>query len=112
MIQDYSMGGCKMIEIFSFIKSLKVSWFRRILRNTGDCASLLTYTSTCDTEILCKAGDKYPLLCLQKTKNLNWKESLRVLHEFYTKSQAKSSLNSIPILYNSSSFALTKNQFV
>ena len=71
MIQDYSMGGCKMIEIFSFIKSLKVSWFRRILQNTGDCASLLTYISNCDTEILCKAGDKYPLLCLQKTKNLN-----------------------------------------
>ena len=33
MIQDYEHGGCRMIQIESFIKSLKLTWVRRIIKS-------------------------------------------------------------------------------
>ena len=42
IIQDYSMGGLKMIEIESYINSLKAKWIKRILdnENTGQWKEL------------------------------------------------------------------------
>ena len=33
MIQDYEHGGCRMIQIESFIKALKLTWVRRIIKS-------------------------------------------------------------------------------
>ena len=42
IIQDYSKGGLKMIEIESYINSLKTKWIQRILdkENTGQWKEL------------------------------------------------------------------------
>ena len=33
MIQDYEYGGCRMIQIESFIEALKLTWIRRIIKS-------------------------------------------------------------------------------
>ena len=33
MIQDYEHGGYRMIKIESFIKALKLTWVRRIIKS-------------------------------------------------------------------------------
>lgn len=35
MVQSYRNGGCKMIHLNAFIKSLKLTWFRRLLKTNN-----------------------------------------------------------------------------
>ena len=44
LVQDHEKGGCRMIHIQTFIKSLKLTWIRRILnsdRNNKWCTLFL-----------------------------------------------------------------------
>ena len=42
IIQDYSKGGLKMVDIYSYIYSLKTKWIQRIIdnKNTGNWKEL------------------------------------------------------------------------
>ena len=42
IIQDYSEGGLKMVDIYSYINSLKTKWIKRIIdnKNTGNWKEL------------------------------------------------------------------------
>ena len=42
-IQDYSQGGCRMIDLFSFVKSLKLTLFRRMWNSLEECRFLLYF---------------------------------------------------------------------
>ena len=35
MVQDFSDGGCSMVHLESFVKSLKITWIRRIFSNVS-----------------------------------------------------------------------------
>ena len=42
IIQDYAKGGLKMVDIYSYINSLKTTWIKRIIdnKNTGNWKEL------------------------------------------------------------------------
>ena len=82
MIKDYGDGGCRMIDIYSYIKALKLTVFRRLITSDCDWAPLFSEICSCDVEKLVKFGDEYPLICSNKTSNNYWKEALLIVHEY------------------------------
>ena len=59
MIQDSSNGGCNMIDLNSFIKSLKITWIRRILNNNTAWKNLLASNIDLDENKLFLFGNAY-----------------------------------------------------
>ena len=101
-IQDYSQGGCRMIDLFTFVKSLKLTLFRRMWNSLEECQFLLYFSTSCDIVKISKTGDMYPIICARKTHNIFWKEALIALHDFMLIAQNKEeNIHSIPMLYNS-----------
>ena len=84
LIQDYSKGGLRMIHINTFIKSLKLTWIRRILNNQSHSkwADICLDTNKVDLKKLTSLGDRYVKLCSENTTNKFWKEIFEYLSEF------------------------------
>ena len=102
MIQDYTVGGCRMIDIFTFAKSIKISWFRRMITSNTDNSFLMFVSSNCNIDKISSSGERYPLICAKNTNNLFWKEALLALQDFISISlKNERSLGNIPLLYNS-----------
>ena len=103
MIKDYGDGGCRMIDIYSYIKALKLTVLRRLITSDCDWAPLFSEICSCDVEKLVKFGDEYPLICSNKTSNNYWKEALLILHEYISIIEKKcTEPHSKSVLYNSS----------
>lgn len=77
LIQKYTDGGLQMVHLESYIKSLKLSWFRRILQSTDDLLNTLfgVITKSTVSKFLQMGSD-----CLRNISkyihNFFWKESL------------------------------------
>ena len=103
MIKDYRDSGCRMIDIYSYIKALKLTMFRRLLSAKCDWSALFCEICQCNLEKLVKYGDEYPLSCARKSNNIFWKELLKYLNEFMKITEIN---NTEPrnnhLLYNSS----------
>ena len=103
MIKDYRDGGGRMIDIYSYIKALKLTMFRRLLSTKCEWSALFCEICQCNLEKLVKYGDEYPLSCARKSNNIFWKESLKYLNEFIKVTEIN---NTEPwnnhLLYNSS----------
>jgi len=54
LIKEYSEGGLKMIDIFSFIIALKCSWMRRLITGNGKWINIIKMTI--DTQKLYNCG--------------------------------------------------------
>ena len=52
VVQNYSLGGCKMINIKEFLKTQKLKWIKRYLFNTEESAWKYTMASVLEIEDL------------------------------------------------------------
>ena len=83
MVQDYKNGGCKMIRIDSYIKSLKLTWLRRLLRSECSWTKLFCDICNCSLSKLQSCGDYYSNVCACNTTIPFWKETLHILQDFH-----------------------------
>ena len=104
MIQDYEYGGCRMIQIESFIKALKLTWVRRIIKSESQWKNLFLELTKSDPILFLQAGIDYYKKCENSTKNLFWKEVLKTLIDFVSefKTNNIAGILSTPIWYNPS----------
>jgi hypothetical protein len=75
-------GGLKMTNIDCFIKSLKLTWFRRLLCTNSDWIPLFTEITKCNIVHLLNFGPAYSKIKAKNTQNTFWKEALHVFSEF------------------------------
>ena len=70
-----SVGGLRMIHSQYFIKTLKISWFRRVIQNSKN--PLWYSLSNIKFGTLFNMGSGYPLQINENITNPFWKEILR-----------------------------------
>ena len=100
--QDYKNGGCIMIHIDSYIKSLKLTWLRRLLRSECSWTKLFCDISNCSLSKLQSCGDYYSNVCACNTANPFWKETLHILQDFHYKLLLEETdICKMPVWYNS-----------
>ena len=103
LIKDYSDGGCKMIHLPSFSKSMKLSWVQRLFHSESSWKNLFLSMYKTDQAKLQSLGDFYPKLLTKNHSNDFWNEVMNTLHYFHQKLQ-KNNLEDIlsaPLWYNS-----------
>ena len=103
VIQNYNSAGLKMLDINNFIKSLKISWFRRLLENNDSpWAHLFTNTIT-PVNALFELGNLNTLSAANKTSNKFWQSALLALHDYQSNISLKEPHNilNIPLWLNS-----------
>ena len=75
MHNDLSNGGCRMTDISTFIKSLKLTWFRRILQNSDNVwIDIFCKICQCNIESICQFGIKYLQSRAKRITNPFWIE--------------------------------------
>ena len=84
IVKDYGEGGCRMIHLPSFLKSLKVSWIKRLMNTNAAWTELffdIFKTNRCMIESF---GSYYPTILSNRIDNKFWRDSLLSFHEFHT----------------------------
>jgi exonuclease III len=83
----YENGGLKMIDIYSFLTTMKVTWLRKLKENSDwkefTCA---LYPSLIDIENL---GCEYAQTAMHKVDNIFWKDVLKHYKKLYSKCQPR-----------------------
>ena len=101
MIRNEREGGLRMIQIRTFIKALKVTWFRRLLINPKN----ITWSSLSNIEFakLFSLGDGYALRITQELRNPFWVDLLHSWKEFINcqKTESLSDILYSPVWFNS-----------
>ena len=101
MIRNEREGGLRMIQIRTFIKALKVTWFRRLLINPKN----ITWSSLSNIEFakLFSLGDGYALRITQELRNPFWVDLLHSWKEFINcqKAESLSDILYSPVWFNS-----------
>jgi len=82
LIHNYDMGGLKMINIDAFIKSLKMTWIRRILSGESIWRGLTYDTMPSRLSNILNMGSYNIKLLTAETCNPFWKEVFNALYEF------------------------------
>lgn len=104
IIKTYREGGLKMIDIQSFIYSLKTAWIRRLITNANTCKYTKILESEIDTHLLFECGTDYLDICIKNITNSFWKDvftafkKLRIKNEQLTRSEE--SFLKMPLFYN------------
>lgn len=87
--QRYEHGGLRMVDINSYIKGLKSTWIRRLIKdNNSKWKTLLE--NTINIEKLLNTGSDYILQMHEFLRNDFWKEVILVFKEIQDKSNVKS----------------------
>ena len=73
-------GGLRMIHIQYFIKALKVSWFRRVIKNSKN--SLWYSLSNIQFGTLFNMGSAFSIRVTENIANAFWKEILQYWNGF------------------------------
>ena len=78
MIKNYYDGGCKMVHLDSFVKSLKLSWIKKMIfsNNYGASWKSLFYTTYKTDE------NMYSTTPIKSFKNNFWNDTLLAYREF------------------------------
>ena len=101
MIRNEREGGLRMIHIRTFIKALKVTWFRRLLINPKN----IIWSSLSNIEFakLFSLGDGYALHITQELRNPFWVDVLHCWKEFINcqKAESLSDILYSPVWFNS-----------
>ena len=102
-VQDYPDGGLKMVHLESYVKSLKVTWLRRILLSSPTSSLITVFNETCQCELssLLQFGPEYPKQLAKKCNNLFWKELLNAFSEFLYIVLKNSNQQDQPLWFNS-----------
>lgn len=80
-VQQYCHDGINMIDILAFIKSMKISWMKRLHWSQSDW-SLLTKSFVPSTEQILTFGTKKINKIANDTTNVFWKEVLQAWAQF------------------------------
>ena len=101
--QTYTNGGLNMINIEYFIKSLKLTWLRRLFLLQDQPWSILLKEQIPHPLRLYVFGSKYPSMIIEKVKNPFWKDILNIWQEICSINMLHcfEDIYSIPLWYNS-----------
>jgi len=80
--QDYDAGGLKMLDIKSFLLSLKLSWLKRILLNEGKVSNIVIATCPSVKDILIR-GNKFVEILANECYNPFWCDVFKHYKMFY-----------------------------
>ena len=100
--QEYKYGGLKMIDICTFIKGLKATWMRRLVKSESAPWVTLFESQICKIGTMVTFGNLWFSHLINKTSNQFWKDILTIWQEIGYKQKFTSNydvLNS-PIWYN------------
>ena len=102
MIKDYKDGGCRMVHLDSFIKSLKLTWMRRIFSSESSWKYLFFAMFKTDQTKLETFGNSYSKVISKRFKNDFWNEVLSISFEFskIVNNQTNDNILSSPLWYN------------
>ena len=102
IIKDYKDGGCRMVHLNSFIKSLKLSWMRRLLVSEASWKNLFFTMFKTDQFKLETFGNYYAKQLSKKFRNDFWIEVLHIFWEFskITSCQTNNDTLSNPLWFN------------
>ena len=75
-------GGLRMTNIELFIKSLKLTWFRRLFHTDSGWIPLFTEITKCNIVHLSHFGPEYSKVKANNIDNSFWKEVLNIFSEF------------------------------
>ena len=76
LIQEYSLGGLKMVNILEFARALKATWLRRIIKDSSNWSNILELIIPCKIPIT-DVGSIYLQKVIQNIKNDFWKDVLQ-----------------------------------
>lgn len=102
MIQNYENGGVKMTNVFLFMKSLKVSWIRRLSVTNSKWYKLLMHTCNFKLENLFKLGSEYIKKLTEIIKNNFWRDVFNAFYDYcnYFSPKSANDILSTEIWYN------------
>ena len=80
IIKNIACAGLRMVELNSFIKALKVSWFRRILQQSKP--NELTNLSLINFDKLFSVGRSYATKVSHDLQNSFWKDLMLIWAEY------------------------------
>ena len=105
MIKNYYDGGCKIVHLDSFIKSLKLSWIKKTFfsNNYGASWKSLFYTTyKTDDNKLISMGNMYATTLIKSFKNNFWNDTLLAYREFQSKVKSENinDILALPLWYN------------
>lgn len=109
--KNYSEGGLKMINLEMFIKSLKITWIRRLIMTHGDW-QLLTINYF-DIGKIVNCGKHYTEKIISQIKNKFWKNVLLAFSEFSSSIKNDTEdYSKCPLFYNSNILIGNKSIFL
>ena len=101
VVKTYKEGGLKMIDVYSYLHSLKLKWFKRYVDNSqSKCYKLVN--SLFDIDKVFNTGKMYCNLIISKIKNVFWIDVLKSYMIFVDKvciDNVQQVLH-IPLFYN------------
>jgi exonuclease III len=80
--KDYNDGGLRMINVFDFLSTLKISWLRRIRNEESEVRQIL-FTVHKDFNKVCLMGEEFVNVMLNRMDNAFWKDTLKHLKKLY-----------------------------
>lgn len=100
LVKEYSEGGLKMTDLLSYIKSLKLTWLRRLIIFENRCFNILS--SLFNFEKLCNCGKEYTDIVARQLKNDFWKDVLNAYSSFISCISVNSIYDflEMPLFYN------------
>ena len=78
--KDFDEGGLKMMDINAFMKSLKLSWIRKVIQGQNKFTSLAR--KLIDFNILCNTGSLYAISAVKNITNAFWIDVLTIYSDF------------------------------
>ena len=80
LYRNYEQGGLKMINIQAFIKSMKITWIKRLPYDDSTLTLLFEKILNSKKEYLFKLGPDFTQTIADRTQNVFWKDVLMSLH--------------------------------
>ena len=99
LIQDYSLGGMRMVHVKSFIQSMKLVWLQRFLLTDAPWTVLCKHIVKDGLESIFKFGDCYTKKIMKHMTNPFWKEVLDSFLHF--RNLQKFAGNKVETIYDS-----------
>ena len=103
VVQHYKNAGLNMLDIKNFIKSLKISWFKRLIDSNDNPWIHLFKNTISPIHSLYELGDLNIISIIQTTNNEFWRSALLALKDYLSKVSLEESYNifNIPLWLNS-----------
>ena len=97
--KDYVEGGLKMLNIENYIKALKITGIRRLLKDNGGWSNIIK--EFIDIEKLCLFGKDYIKILIEKINNPFWIDTLKALSQLFDNISIESTnIAECPIFHN------------